>query len=64
MADRIANTVQNTSSTIQKLADTSAVKKKIVGGVIKEEIPLNTEGKSSGYCVSVALDQVRSIGIS
>jgi len=44
MADRITTTVKQTSTSMQKLRDTTNVTK-LVKGLIKEEMPEGTEGE-------------------
>lgn len=46
MADRISTTVQKTSTSIKKITDTTNVTK-LVGGVIKEQVPQGSEGECS-----------------
>lgn len=46
MADRISSTVEKTSSSIKQIADTTNMTK-LVGGIIKEEIPKANEGTYS-----------------
>ena len=45
MADRITTTVKNTSTNMKKITDTTNVTK-LVGGIIKEEVPRGKEGQA------------------
>ena len=44
MADRITTTVKNTSTNMKKITETTNVTK-LVGGLIKEEVPRGKEGE-------------------